>query len=81
MRKKEFPPGYKIINKGESGDKMYMIEEGAVSCRGGMNEIRKLGLEIVNVADGEIKALGDVKDIPRLNFNLRTAERVMIEVA
>ncbi|MCQ2609995.1 MAG: class I SAM-dependent RNA methyltransferase, partial [Lachnospiraceae bacterium] len=43
-------------------------------------EIRKLGLEIKEVTDGEIKVLGDIKDIPRLNFNLRTCERVMIEV-
>lgn len=44
------------------------------------NEIRRLGLEVTEVTDGEIKALGEFKDIPRLNFNLRTAERVMIEI-
>lgn len=44
------------------------------------NEIRRLGLEVTEVTDGELKALGEFKDIPRLNFNLRTAERVMIEL-
>ena len=45
------------------------------------SEIRKLGLEISEVTDGEIKAIGTIDDIPRLNFNLRTAERVMIEIS
>lgn len=45
------------------------------------NEVRRLGLEVTNVTDGEIKALGNISDIPRLNFNLRTCERIMIEVA
>lgn len=44
------------------------------------SEIRKLGLEIANVTDGEIKAIGTLEDIPRLNFNLRTCERIMIEI-
>ena len=44
------------------------------------SEIRKLGLEIDVVSDGEIKAIGSISDIPRLNFNLRTCERVMIEI-
>ena len=45
------------------------------------SEIRKLGLEISEVTDGEVKAIGTIDDIPRLNFNLRTAERVMIEIS
>lgn len=45
------------------------------------SEVRKLGLEILEGTDGEVKAVGTVSHIPRLNFNLRTAERVMIEVA
>ena len=45
------------------------------------SEIRKLGLEITDVTDGEVKAVGTIDDIPRLNFNLRTAERVMIEIS
>ena len=45
------------------------------------SEVRKLGLEISEVTDGEIKAIGTLDDIPRLNFNLRTAERVMIEIS
>ena len=45
------------------------------------SEVRKLGLELLEGSDGEVRALGSLSDIPRLNFNLRTAERVMIEVA
>lgn len=45
------------------------------------SEIRKLGLEISEVSDGEIKAIGTIEDLPRLNFNLRTSERVMIELS
>ena len=45
------------------------------------SEVRKLGLEIGEVTDGEVKAIGTLSDIPRLNFNLRTCERVMIEMA
>lgn len=45
------------------------------------SEVRRLGLEIGEVTDGEVKAIGTVADIPRLNFNLRTSERVMIEMA
>lgn len=44
-------------------------------------EVRKLGLELGEVTDGEVKAIGTLYDIPRLNFNLRTCERVMIEIA
>ncbi len=44
------------------------------------SEIKKLGLEILEVRDGEIMVAGQIKDIPRLNYNLRTCERVMIEV-
>ena len=43
-------------------------------------EVRKLGLEICDVTDGEVKVWGGISDIPRLNFNLRTCERVMIEI-
>lgn len=45
------------------------------------SEVRKLGLELGEVTDGEVKAIGKVSDIPRLNFNLRTCERVMIEIS
>ena len=44
-------------------------------------EVRKLGLELGEVTDGEVKAIGTLLDIPRLNFNLRTSERVMIEIS
>lgn len=45
------------------------------------SEVRKLGLELAEGTDGEVKAIGTIADIPRLNFNLRTCERVMIEIA
>ena len=45
------------------------------------SEVRKLGLELLEGSDGEVRALGSLSDIPRLNFCWRTAERVMIEVA
>ena len=45
------------------------------------SEVRKLGLELGEVTDGEVKAIGNISDIPRLNFNLRTCERVMIEIS
>ena len=44
-------------------------------------EVRKLGLELGEGTDGEVRAIGTIADIPRLNFNLRTCERVMIELA
>ena len=42
LKKKEFKPNSKIISKGEIGDKLYIIKEGIVSCRIGIQEIRKL---------------------------------------
>ena len=42
LKKKEFRPGNKIINKGEKGDKLYIIKEGIVSCKIGLQEIRRL---------------------------------------
>ena len=32
-------------------------------------EVRKLGLELGEVTDGEVKAIGTLNYIPRLNFN------------
>ena len=40
--KKEFPINFKIISRGDSGDKLYIIKEGIVSCKIGVKEIRKL---------------------------------------
>ena len=62
-------------------DKLKLI----IQCHFGLEklakrEINKLGLEIYEVVDGEVKAYGEFKDIPRLNINLRTCERVLIEV-
>ena len=42
MEKKEFPANKKIINQGETGDTLYIIKEGMVSCRIGLKEIRRL---------------------------------------
>ena len=42
LKKIEFDQYAKIINKGEKGDKLYIIKEGIVSCRIGIKEIRKL---------------------------------------
>lgn len=43
-------------------------------------EITDLGYEIVKVEDGRVTYKGDVEAIPRSNINLRTAERVLIQV-
>ena len=42
LTKKEFRINSKIISKGERGDKLYIIKEGIVSCKIGLQEIRKL---------------------------------------
>ena len=42
LKKIEFAQHTKIINKGEKGDKLYIIKEGIVSCKIGIKEIRKL---------------------------------------
>ena len=42
LTKKEFKINSKIISKGERGDKLYIIKEGIVSCKIGLQEIRKL---------------------------------------
>ena len=42
LKKKEFKPNSKIISKGDKGDKLYIIKEGIVSCKIGLQEIRKL---------------------------------------
>ena len=44
------------------------------------SEVRNLGFAITDVVDGEVKVKGTINDIPKLNYNLRTAERVMIEI-
>ena len=42
LKKREFPRNSKIISKGERGDKLYIIKEGIVSCKIGLQEIRRL---------------------------------------
>ncbi len=44
-------------------------------------EIKDLGLEITGVDDGRVSFKGDFEDVVRCNLWLRTAERVLIEVA
>lgn len=43
-------------------------------------EISDLGYEIVQVEDGRVTYKGDVAAIPRSNINLRTAERVLVQI-
>lgn len=64
-------------------DKLYKI---VLPCHFGLEsvakyEIKKLGYEIDSVVDGEIKILAKLSDIPILNINLRTVERVLIELS
>ena len=43
-------------------------------------EIYDLGYEVTEVTDGRVTFTGDAEAICRANINLRTAERVLIEV-
>jgi cGMP-dependent protein kinase len=58
IKLKEFQQGDQIITKGEVGDSLYIIKEGLVSCRIGIQEIRKLG---VNDYFGQNAILIDLK--------------------
>ena len=58
MQKKEFLQNTKIISEGETGDKLYIIKEGIVSCRIGPKEIRRLSN---NEYFGQNSILIDVK--------------------
>ena len=42
------------------------------------NELRRLGLPNVQAANGRVFCSGTPADIPRLNLNLRTGERVLL---
>ena len=67
LKKKEFHSNNKIITRGEKGDKLYIIKEGIVSCRIGLQEIRRLSN---NEYFGQNAILIDVKrgaDIIALN--------------
>ena len=44
-------------------------------------ELLSLGFEVKEVKDGEVYIYGTIKDIPKLNINVRTCERVLIELA
>lgn len=43
-------------------------------------EVKRLGLEQVQTENGRVSCLGTEGDIPRLNLNLRTGERVLLEL-
>ena len=54
-------------------------------CHFGLESVAKrelisLGFEIKEVKDGEVHIFGKLEDIPKLNINIRTCERVLIEV-
>ena len=44
-------------------------------------EIMRLGYEIAKSAEGFVSIYGDMNDVYRLNLNLRTATRVLVELA
>ena len=44
------------------------------------NELRRLGLEGVRAENGRVRCAAGPGDIPRLNLNLRTGERVLLAV-
>lgn len=44
------------------------------------SEIRKLGYDTTEVADGRVTFLGDFEAVCRANLNIRTGERVLIKV-
>jgi putative N6-adenine-specific DNA methylase len=57
-----------------------------ITCTAGLEgatalELKNLGYKIVDSQSGRIYIEGDLKDIPRLNMFLRTAERVYIVLA
>ena len=43
-------------------------------------EIRNLGYETTEVADGRVTFIGDYEAVARANLNIRTGERVLINV-
>ncbi len=43
-------------------------------------ELRKLGLDEVRAENGRVLCRGDMKEIPRININLRTGARVLISL-
>ncbi len=42
------------------------------------DEVRRLGLQAVEVDNGQVRCRGQAADIPRLNLNLRCGERVLL---
>ena len=61
-------------------DKSYPI---IISCSRGMTpqtsaEVMKLGYEIIDSADNMVVVRGDMRDVMRLNLQLRTAHRILV---
>ena len=44
------------------------------------DELRRLGLEKVRAENGRVRCKASPGDIPRVNLNLRTGERVLLVV-
>ena len=58
----------------------------AIPCLFGLEglvggEVRRLGLEQVQVENGRVLCQGSEADLPRLNLNLRCGERVLLRLA
>ena len=58
----------------------------AIPCLFGLeglvgDEVRRLGLEDVQVENGRVLCRGTGADLPRLNLNLRCGERVLLRLA
>ena len=58
----------------------------AIPCLFGLeglvgDEVRRLGLEEVQVENGRVLCRGTMADLPRLNVNLRCGERVLVLLA
>ena len=57
----------------------------AIPCLFGLeglvgDELRRLGLQDVQVENGRVVCRGEISDLPRLNINLRCGERVLIQL-
>ena len=58
----------------------------AIPCLFGLeglvgDEVRRLGLEDVQVGNGRVLCCGTGADLPRLNLDLRCGERVLLQLA
>lgn len=81
-----FAEGFFIICGSGTGKGRVMKLTYAVPCLFGLealvgDEVRRLGLEQVQVENGRVLCRGDEADLPRLNVNLRCGERVLLRMA